>query len=65
MKNNMKNKIYELLVKLKCFLKGHKYNYQLGWGNGRYEDIYFCCDRCDKTFLKITQTQLGNQNHEK
>ncbi len=51
--------MHDIRIILKCFFKGHKYNYSLGWENGRYEHIHFVCDRCNKTFLEITQTQIG------
>lgn len=52
--------MYKIIRKLKCFFYGHKYNYSLGWGNGRYEHIHIVCDRCEKEVLKITRTQLGD-----
>lgn len=40
--------------KVKCFFKGHRYNYQLGgWEDGGYKDLYLCCDRCNRNFTKI------------
>jgi hypothetical protein len=60
-----KKGFYEYLAKIKCFFKGHKYNYQVGnWLKGRYEDIYLTCDRCGKNFYKVTLTEIGNPNND-
>lgn len=54
-----------------CTLKGHKYNYQLGWGErGNYDDIWFVCDRCDKKFFRFFKSQVPHwfemeQNYKK
>lgn len=51
-----------LIPKIKCFFKGHSYNYSLGWGKGNYDDIWFVCDRCDRHFFMFRHSEVKPWN---
>lgn len=49
----------ELMLKVKCLFKGHKYNYHLGWGKeGNYDEVHIVCDRCDKSFFLFLKSDV-------
>lgn len=56
--DNIKKWWYYTRTKIICFFKDHKYNYQLGWGKGNYDEIWFCCDRCDRRFFMFRHSSV-------
>lgn len=59
--------VYWIVDRIKCFFKGHKYNYSLAWGEkGGYNDIYIVCDRCNHPyFLKFHKSDVPFWQEEK
>jgi hypothetical protein len=57
--NTIKTIYNKVKVWYLCTFKGHKYNYQLGWGKkGGYDELYLCCDSCDRKFFKLLKGDI-------